>query len=89
MILKDNESISSLDSYFSHSSSSSSEKEQEHLEYALERDLLVVRRILSSVIRKGEETKREKKFHTRGLINGHTGSLIIDGGSCTNVASTG
>jgi len=64
-----------------HSSSSSSEEDQEHIEYALEEDLLIVKLL-------DEETQRENIFHTRYLINGHTCSLIIDGGSCTNVASS-
>jgi len=58
MILKDNESIFGLDSSSSHPSFSSSEEEQEHLECALEGNLLVFRRLLGSVVRKGEETQR-------------------------------
>jgi len=89
MIIKDNGSISSVDSSCSSSStSSSSESEQEHCQYALEGDLLVIRRLLGSLVKEGEESQRENIFHTRCLINGHTCSLIIDGGSCTNVASS-
>ena len=89
MIIKDNGSISSINSSSSStSSSSSSESEQEHVQYALEGDLLVIRRLLGSVVREGEESQRENIFHTRCLIKGHTCSLIIDGGSCTNVASS-
>ncbi len=89
MIIKDNGSISSIDSSSSSTSSSSfSESEQEHVEYALEGDLLVVRHLLGSLVSKGEESQRENIFHTRCLINGHTCSLIIDGGSYTNVVSS-
>jgi len=56
--------------------------------YVIEGYFLVVRRFLGSVANEGEETRRENIFHTRCLIKGHTCSLIIDGGSCTNVAST-
>jgi len=89
MILRDNGSISSVDSSCSSTSpSSSSESEQEHCQYALEGDLLVGRSLLGSLVKEGEESQRENIFHTRCLINGHTCSLIIDGGSCTNVASS-
>jgi len=50
--------------------------------------LLVVSRLLGSVVNKGEETQRENIFHTRCLMKGHTCSLIIDCGSCTDVVST-
>jgi len=91
MTVKHNGSISSLSSsssFKSSSSSSSSDKEIENVEYALEGDLLVVRHLLGSLVKKGEESQRENIFHTRCLIKGHTCSFIIDGGSCTNVASS-
>ena len=53
MIIKDNGSISSV---ASSSSSSSNESEQEHYEYALEGDLLVVRHLLGSLVKEGEES---------------------------------
>jgi len=34
------------------------------------------------------ESQRENIFHTRCLINDKLFPLIVDGGSCTNVAST-
>jgi len=88
MIIKDYGIISSIDSSSSSTSSSSSEIEQEHFEYALEDDLLVVRHLLASLVKEGEESQRENIFYTRCLINGHTCSFIIDGGTCTNVASS-
>jgi len=35
-----------------------------------------------------DASQRENIFHTRFLINNKVCSLIVDGGSCTNVAST-
>jgi len=35
-----------------------------------------------------DESQRENIFHTRCLINNKLYALIVDGGSCTNVAST-
>ena len=46
-----------------------------------------MRRMLGQVP-KEFESQREIFFHTRCLINKKTCSLIIDGGSCVNVAST-
>jgi len=34
------------------------------------------------------EQQRENIFHTRCTVNGRVCSLIVDGGSCANVAST-
>jgi len=48
---------------------------------------LVVRRMLGQVP-KEFESQRENILHTRCLINKKSCSLIIDGGSCVNVAST-
>ena len=49
--------------------------------------LLVVRRMLGQVP-KEFENQRENIFHSRCQINNKTCSLIIDSGSCVNVAST-
>ena len=53
-----------------------------------EGDLLVVRRLLGQVLKPFDESQRENIFHTRCLINDRLCSLIVDGGSCANVAST-
>ena len=45
--------------------------------------MLVLQRILHA-----EESQREHIFYSRCTIQGKVCSLIIDGGSCTNVAST-
>jgi len=52
------------------------------------RDLLVIRRMLGKIQKPFYENKRENIFHTRCLINNKLCSLIVDGGSCTNVVST-
>lgn len=51
-------------------------------------DLLMVRRMLGSQIKEEDTSQRENLFHTRCFVQGKVSSLIIDGGSCTNVAST-
>ncbi|PKI60872.1 hypothetical protein CRG98_018745 [Punica granatum] len=49
---------------------------------------LVARRALSLQTKGVEEMQRENIFHTRCYIKDKVCSVIIDGGSCTNVAST-
>ena len=51
-------------------------------------DLLVVRRVLNVQVKEEESNQRENLFHTRCFVNNKVCSVIIDGGSCTNVAST-
>ncbi|RDY06478.1 hypothetical protein CR513_09524, partial [Mucuna pruriens] len=50
--------------------------------FSHEGDLLMVIRLMGSV-----ETQRENIFHTRCLVLRKVFSIIIDGGSCVNVAS--
>ena len=57
-------------------------------EYALQGDLMVARRALSVQAREDDEVQWEKFFHTRCHVQNKVCSLIIDGGSCTNVVST-
>nr|KYP63488.1 hypothetical protein KK1_018064 [Cajanus cajan] len=64
------------------------EVEKELEEEALQGDILMVRRLLGSQIQPLEQTQRENIFHTRCSIKGKLCSLIVDGGSCTNVASS-
>ena len=62
------------------------EEQEEVVEEVDEGELLVLRRALST--KRGElEEQRENIFHTRCTIQGKVCSLIIDGGSCANVAS--
>ncbi|KAK2402728.1 hypothetical protein QL285_052222 [Trifolium repens] len=52
-------------------------------------ELLMVRRMLGNSVNEEEDTaQRENFFQTRCLVQGKVCCLIIDGGSCTNVAST-
>jgi hypothetical protein len=51
-------------------------------------DLLVARRVLNVQVKEEESNRRENLFHTRCFVNNKVCSVIIDGGSCTNVAST-
>ena len=63
------------------------EDQEEVVEEANEGELLVLRRVMSGL--KGEkEEQRENIFHSRCTVQGKVCSLIIDGGSCTNVASS-
>ena len=67
--------------------------EEEEMEEELEKksmqgDMLMVGRLLGSQIQPLDDTQRENIFHTRCIINGKLCSLIVDGGSCTNVASS-
>ncbi|XP_068472305.1 uncharacterized protein [Phaseolus vulgaris] len=70
-----------------HSSPSRSPSESES-ESPHEGDLLVIRHMLGQVLKPFDETQRENIFHSRCLINDRVCSLIVDGGSCANVAST-
>lgn len=50
-------------------------------------DLLMVRMLVGSVCKDRNETQMENIFHTRCMVMRKICSLIIDGDSCTNVAS--
>jgi hypothetical protein len=59
------------------------------VEYPVEGESLVARSALSAQVKEDDmEQQRENIFHTRCHINNKVCSMIIDGGSCTNVAST-
>ncbi|XP_010527728.1 PREDICTED: uncharacterized protein LOC104805025 [Tarenaya hassleriana] len=51
-------------------------------------ELLVARRALNINAKEETYEQRENIFHTRAYVQGKVCILIIDGGSCTNVAST-
>ena len=70
------------------SPSSSKAPSEDECEIPCEGDYLVVRRMLGKLQKPFDESQRENIFHTRCLIYDKLCSLIIDGGSCTNVAST-
>jgi hypothetical protein len=59
------------------------------VQYLAEGESLVIRRALSAQVKEDDvEQHRENIFHTRCHINNKVCSMIIDGGSCNNVAST-
>ncbi|KAI3446953.1 hypothetical protein Pfo_003618 [Paulownia fortunei] len=57
-------------------------------QYAVEGESLVVRRALSAQVKEEENNQPENLFHTRCFVHSKVCSVIIDSGSCTNVAST-
>ena len=63
------------------------DEEDNHLDYPSHGPLLVTRRTLSVQPKTNEREQRENLFHSRCLVYEKNCSLIIDGGSCTNVAS--
>ena len=62
--------------------------DKENVEFAVTGESLVIRRILSVEAKYDSLEQRENIFHTRCLIGGRVCSLIVDGGSCTNMVST-
>ena len=61
----------------------------DNVEYPVEGESLVARCALNAQVKEDEmEQQRENIFDTRCHINNKVCSMIIDGGSCTNVAST-
>ncbi|GKV06999.1 hypothetical protein SLEP1_g18811 [Rubroshorea leprosula] len=58
------------------------------MEYAVDGELLVTRRALNVQAKEDDEVQHDNIFHTRCHIKNKVCSVIIDGGSCTNVAST-
>jgi len=61
--------------------------EEDNFEYPAHGPLLVTRRSLSVQPKTNEKEQRENFFHSIHLVSEKVCSLIIDGGSCTNVAS--
>jgi len=65
------------------------EEESDEVEYAAEGEVLVTRCVLNFQVKEDDiEQQRENIFHTCCLINNKVCSMIIDGGSYINVAST-
>ncbi|KAF7835915.1 uncharacterized protein G2W53_010774 [Senna tora] len=91
MVLRGKEIVSESDDDSFHSSMPSLEdasSDDEDVQYPVKGESLVVRRVLNSSVKEESLEQRENIFHTRCLIMGKMCSMIIDGGSCTNVAST-
>jgi hypothetical protein len=60
----------------------------DNVEYPVEGESLVARHVLSAQVKEdGMEQQRGNIFHTRCHSKNKVCSMIIDGGSCTNVAS--
>ncbi|RDX88515.1 hypothetical protein CR513_29878, partial [Mucuna pruriens] len=68
-------------------SCSSSDIEFYSEESHYESDLLIVRRLMSSLVGEEVETQKENIFHYRCLVLGKLCSIIIDGESSVNVAN--
>jgi len=67
----------------------SEEKVEKKLEdEATQGDMLMVRRLLGSQMQLLDDNQRENIFNTKCIINGKLCYLIVDEGSCTNVASS-
>ncbi|KAL4290001.1 hypothetical protein GQ457_14G015270 [Hibiscus cannabinus] len=63
------------------------EEVNENVDFPADGEVLVVKRSLNTQVVQSDQ-QRENIFHTRCHINGKVCFVIIDGGSCTNVAST-
>ena len=61
--------------------------EEDSFDYPAHGPLLVTRRSLSVQPKTNEKEQRENLFHSRCLISEKVCSLIIDGWSCTNIAT--
>ena len=57
-------------------------------EYIVQGELMVARRGLSVQSKEDDEMQRDNIFHSRCHVQNKVCSVIIDGGSCTNVART-
>ena len=59
------------------------------VEYPVEGESLVAQCVLSTQVKEDDmEQQRKNIFHTKCHINNKVCSMIINGGSCTNVAGT-
>ena len=52
-------------------------------------ECLIVRRSLFADLNPSDDNQRENLFHTRCTIRGKVCNMIIDGGSCCNIADLG
>jgi len=88
MMVKEGIVMSDHNSQRSKSPTSTKSQSEEEYKIPCEGDLLVVRHMLGQVLKPFGESQRENIFYTKCLINDKLCSLIVDEGSCTNVAST-
>ena len=89
MMVKEGQVVSEHSDNSSRSNSLSPSKNLSEYECEIpcQGNLLMIRRMLGTIPKLLYDTQRENIFHTRCLITNKLCSLIIDGGSCTNVAS--
>ena len=71
-----------------HEEEEQDESENEIIEQANNGEILVLIKLLQASMSSQEDEQRENLFHTRCTVKGKVCSVIIDSGSCTNVAST-
>jgi hypothetical protein len=88
MVMRDNGEIETDDEEDDLKSMSPLEDASEEEYLAPDALTLVARRVLSLQRKNEDEDQRENIFHTRCYVRDKVCSVIIDGGSCTNVAST-
>ena len=86
MVMRDNGEIETDNE--SDCDSMPSLKDADDDEYVVQGELLVEKRSLSVKAKEDDEVQWENIFHTRCHVQNKVCSVIIDGGSCTNVAST-
>jgi hypothetical protein len=55
---------------------------------AVRYESLIVQRVLSAQMEKAEQNQRHTLFQTKCVIKEHSCRMIIDGGSCNNLASS-
>ena len=60
----------------------------EHVEYVVHGESLVAKCALNLHVMEDSLEQRKNIFYTRCLVGGKVCSLIIDSGSCTNIASS-
>lgn len=86
MILKDNGDIETKDE--SNDESMSLEDDDDSMENPVTRELLIARHALNVQVKDEDQVQHDNIFNTRCHIKEKICSVIIHGGSCTNVAST-
>lgn len=88
ILLKDNGDIGSASEDEINDSMPSLKGVEEDVEYQVQREVLVIKRILNVQIKQKDNNQRESIFYTRCLLNEKVYSLLIDGGTSTNVTNT-
>ncbi|XP_072084530.1 uncharacterized protein [Arachis hypogaea] len=91
MVIKANDIFSesdNLDGYEDMPHADDTTDNEDIVEYAVSGETLVTRRILNVQAKGDRLEQRENIFHTKVLLGGKVGLMIIDAGSHTNVASS-